>query len=87
MANTKSADKAARQAVKRAAVNRQRASRVKTHLQNVEAAIASGKKADAQSAFRAATPVLMRGVALGVTHKNTVARKLSRLSKRIKALA
>jgi small subunit ribosomal protein S20 len=86
MANTKSAEKAARQAVTRTVVNRQRASRIKTTLQNVEAAIASGKKADAQAAFRAATPVLMRGIAHGVTQKNTVSRKLSRLSKRIKAL-
>lgn len=87
MANTKSAEKAARQATKRTAVNRQRVSRVKSHLQKVEAAIAAGNKTDAQAAYRAATPVLMRGTGQGITHKNTVARKLSRLSKRIKSLA
>jgi small subunit ribosomal protein S20 len=87
MANTKSAEKAARQARKRTAVNRQRGSRVKTHLQKVEAAIAAGNKTEAQAAYSAATPVLMRSTSQGIAHKNAVSRKLSRLSKRIKSLA
>jgi small subunit ribosomal protein S20 len=86
MAKTKSARKNARQAERRAAVNRARDSRVKTYLKKVEAAIASGNKQSAQEAFKAAQPVLMRGVGQKVVHKNMVARKLSRLSARIKAL-
>ncbi|HEX2113463.1 MAG TPA: 30S ribosomal protein S20 [Alphaproteobacteria bacterium] len=86
MAKTKSARKNARQAERRAAVNRARESRVKTYLKKVEAAIASGNKQSAQDAFKAAQPVLMRGVGQKVVHKNLVARKLSRLSARIKAL-
>jgi small subunit ribosomal protein S20 len=86
MAKTKSARKNARQAERRAEVNRARDSRVKTYLKKVEAAIASGNKQSAQDAFKAAQPVLMRGVGQKVVHKNMVARKLSRLSARIKAL-
>jgi len=86
MAKTKSARKNARQAERRAAVNRARETRVKTYLKKVETAIASGNKAEAQEAFKAAQPVLMRGVGQKVVHKNLVARKLSRLSARIKSL-
>jgi len=86
MAKTKSARKNARQAARRELVNRQRVSRIKTYLKKVEVAIASGSKAQAQEAFRAAQPELMRGISKNVVHKNLVARKLSRLSARIKAL-
>ena len=86
MAKTKSARKNARQAERRTAVNRARDSRVKSTMKKVEAAIASGNKQQAQEAFKAAQPVLMRGVGQKVVHKNLVARKLSHLSARIKAL-
>lgn len=81
-----SARKAARQAIRRRAVNTARESRIKTSLGKVEAAIASGNKQEAQNALRQAQPVLMSGVQDKAVHKNAVARKLSRLSKRIKAL-
>ena len=84
MAKTKSARKNARQAERRKAVNIARESRVKTYVKKVEAAIASGNKQSAQEAFKAAQPVLMRGVGQKVVHKNMVARKLSRLSARIR---
>jgi small subunit ribosomal protein S20 len=87
MANTSSAQKAARQTARRTAVNRARVSRIRTLMKKVEEAIASGNKTEAQAAFKAAQPALMRGAAHEVVHKNAVARKLSRLSKRIKALA
>lgn len=87
MATTKSAEKQARQARRRAAVNRARVSRIKTFEKRVEAAIAAGDKSAARAALKAAQPELMRGVGRGVIHKNTVARKISRLSARIKALA
>ena len=49
-------------------------------------AIASGDKDAAMAALRAAQPELMRGVTKGVYHKNTAARKMSRLSARVKAI-
>lgn len=86
MANTPQAKKRARQNEARFAVNKARRSRIRTFLRNVEEAIESGDKDAANAAFRAAQPELMRGVTKGVYHKNTVSRKLSRLSARVKAV-
>lgn len=86
MANTPSAEKRIRRNQRRAAVNKARMSRIRTFVKKVEAAIDSGVKADAVAAFAAAEPELMRGVSKGVVHRNTAARKISRLSKRIAAL-
>ncbi len=86
MANHKSAEKRIRQTEKRTAINRARKSRVRTFVKKVEVAIASGDKEAAQSAFRLAQPELHRATSKGVLHKNTVARKLSRLAARINAL-
>ena len=86
MANTPQARKRARQNQKRYDVNRARRSRIRTFLRKVEEAIASGDQAAATAALRAAEPELMRGVTKGVMHKNTAARKISRLAKRVKAL-
>jgi small subunit ribosomal protein S20 len=87
MANHKSAEKRARQTERRTAVNRARTSRIKTFVKKVEAAIASGDKSAAADALRQAQPEVHRGVTKGVVHRNTAARKLSRLSARIKALS
>ncbi|MBU8536793.1 30S ribosomal protein S20 [Falsiroseomonas tokyonensis] len=86
MANTASARKRIRQTEKRTERNRARRSRVRGFLRKVELAIAGGDKTVAQEAFRAAQPELQRAADKGVFHDNTVARKLSRLSARIKAL-
>jgi len=86
MANTPQAKKRARQNERRAAVNKARRSRIRTYLRAVEEAIESGDKDAATAALRAAQPELMRGVTKGVYHKNTVARKVSRLSARVKAI-
>jgi small subunit ribosomal protein S20 len=86
MANHKSAEKRIRQTERRTAVNRARVSRIRTFVKKVETAIASGDKDAALAAFREAQPEMQRGVGKGVLHKNTVARKLSRLTSRIKAL-
>ena len=86
MANSPQAKKRARQNERRFAVNKARRSRIRTYLRKVEEAIASGDTAAATSALRAAQPELMRGVTKGVFHKNTVARKISRLSARVKAI-
>ena len=86
MANNPSAEKRIRQTEKRTERNRARRSRVRTFLRKVELAIAAGKKDEATAAFRAAQPEMQRAVTKGVAHLNTVSRKLSRLSARIKAI-
>ena len=87
MAHHKSAKKRIRRNDRRAAINRARISRIRTYVKNVELAVASGDKEAARAALQAAQPELHRGVTKGVLHKNTAARKLSRLSSRVKALA
>jgi len=87
MAHHKSAKKRIRQIKKRTVVNGTRVSRIRTYLRKVELAIASGDGAAARDALRAAQPELMRGVSHGVVHRNTAARRLSRLSSRIKTMA
>ena len=87
MANHKSAEKRIRRNAKRAAINRARMSRIRTFVKKVELAIGSGDKEAAKVAFEAAQPEVHRGVTKGVLHRNTAARKLPRLSGRIKAMA
>jgi small subunit ribosomal protein S20 len=86
MAHHKSAEKRLRQTVTRTAVNRARMSRVRTFVKMVEVAIETGDKTAAQSALQEAQPELHRATTKGVMHRNTVARKLSRLAARINAL-
>ena len=86
MANTPQSKKRARQNERRHAVNKARRSRIRTYLRKVEEAIASGNKDAAAEALKSAQPELMRGVTKGVFHKNTAARKVSRLSARVKAI-
>lgn len=86
MANTPQSKKRARQAERRTDINKARRSRIRGFLRKVEEAIASGDQARAAEALRAAQPELARGVTKGVLHKNTAARKMSRLSSRVKVL-
>ena len=86
MANTPQSKKRARQTERVTAVNKARRSRIRTFLRKVEEAIASGNAEAAAAALKAAQPELARGVTKGVLHKNTVARKMSRLSSRVKAI-
>jgi small subunit ribosomal protein S20 len=86
MPHHKSAEKRLRQTEKRTVINRARLSRVRTFVKKVEAAIETGDRAAAQSALQLAQPELHRATTKGVLHKNTVARKLSRLATRINAL-
>ncbi|HQT63599.1 MAG: 30S ribosomal protein S20 [Acidocella sp. 20-57-95] len=87
MANIASAQKRIRQTVKRTARNKARKSRVHGAIRKIEEAVASGNKEAAQAAFRAGQPELQRAVTKGVLKANTVSRKLSRLSARVKAVA
>ena len=86
MANTPQAKKRIRRNANRAEVNGARVGRIRTFIKAAESALESGKKAEAAEALKAAQPELARGVARGVIHKNTAARKFSRLSKRLAAL-
>ena len=87
MANTAQSKKRARQGEDRYAINTARRSRIRTFLRKVEEAIASGDATAAAAALHAAEPELARGITKGVLHKNTVARKVSRLTARVKAVA
>jgi small subunit ribosomal protein S20 len=86
MANTPQARKRIRRNERRAEINGNRLSRIRTFVKKVESALAGGDKTAASEALKAAQPELARGVARGVLHKNTAARKLSRLTKRVSAL-
>lgn len=87
MANTPSAKKATRKIARRAEVNRNRRSRMRTQVRKVEEAIASGNASAAAEAFKNAQPELMRAAQKGVLHKNTASRKVSRLAARVKAIS
>ena len=87
MANTKSAKKATRRAVKRTEVNKNRRGAMRTAVRKVEDAIASGDHAQAAAALKAAEPKLARTAQKGLVHKNTAARKVSRLTARVRKLA
>jgi small subunit ribosomal protein S20 len=87
MAHHKSAQKRIRRNAHRAEINGARISRIRTFVKKVELAITSGDKAAAEAAFKQAEPEMHRGVTKGVLHRNTAARKISRLSKRVRALA
>ena len=86
MANTPQSKKRERQNERKLEINKARRSRIRTFLKKVEEAISSGDKNAANTALKSAQPELMRGVSKGVYKKNTAARKMSRLSSRVKSL-
>ncbi|HWM30317.1 MAG TPA: 30S ribosomal protein S20 [Methyloceanibacter sp.] len=86
MANTKSAKKAARQTVRRTAVNKTRRSHMRSSIRKVEEAIASGNQEAARAALKEAEPILASTAQKGVVHRKTASRKVSRLSKRVGAM-
>ncbi len=83
MANTKSAKKAIRKIARRTDANKARRSRIRTFIRKVEEAIIAGDADAAKAALKAAQPEVMRGASRGILHKNTAARKIARLSKRV----
>ena len=86
MAYSIQARKRVRQNLRRAARNRARSSRVRTFIKKVEVAISDGDREAARAALRMAEPEMARGAQKGKFHRNTMQRKLSRLSKKIKEL-
>lgn len=86
MANNPGAKKAIRKIARRTEVNKARRSRVRTFVRKLEEALDAGDGAAAKAAFTLAQSELMRAVGKGVIHKNTGARKVSRLAARLKKL-
>lgn len=86
MANTKSAKKMVRKIERRTARNRDQRSKMRTFIRRVEEAIASGDKSGAETALRAAQPVIIRAGQKSLLHKRTASRKVSRLAKRVSAI-
>jgi small subunit ribosomal protein S20 len=87
MANTSSAQKAARKAVRRTEINKSNRSAMRTEVRKVEEALAAGDKVAALAALKVAEPVLARTAQKGLLHKKNASRKVSRLTKRANALA
>lgn len=86
MANSTQSEKRARQSAARFDINKARRSRVRTFLRKFEEAAVTGDAAVAKAALQTAESELMRAVSKGLVHKNTAARKISRLAARVKAL-
>ena len=87
MANIKSAEKRARQAVQRRAHNMAARSRLRTSIKKVLTAIGSGNRDEATAAFKAAQPVIDTMVTKGIIHRNKAARHKRELNAKIKALS
>ena len=87
MANSPQARKRIRRSRRSQLTNKSRVSRIRNHLRQVEEAIASGNQEEARKALQAAQPQIQRGISAGILHKNTAARKISRLSNRVKKMA
>ncbi len=86
MANHASAKKRVRRNDRRAEINKSRRSRIRTFLKKIEEAILAKDSKAANEALKQAQPEMQKGVTKGILHKNTMARKLSRLSARVKAI-
>jgi len=87
VANIKSAEKRARQSVKRRAHNMASRSRLRSSIKKVVNAVDAGNKDEAAAALKDAAPVIDTMVNKGIIHRNKAARHKSRLNARIKALA
>ncbi|AIL65962.1 Ribosomal protein S20 [Rickettsiales bacterium Ac37b] len=87
MPNHQSAKKAMRHSEKRIKINRARKSKIHTFIKKVETAITDGNKDVAHDLFIKAQSEIMRGVTKGILSLNTASRRISKLSKQVKAIA
>ena len=87
MANIKSAKKRILVSKKKEMRNKAIKSKVKTLVKKVDAAIAEGNKAEAEAALLVATSEISKGASKGIYHKNTAARKISRLTLAVNKIA
>jgi small subunit ribosomal protein S20 len=86
VANTKSAEKAARQAVVHRTRNVAMRSRMRSAIRKVIDAVAAGKKEDARASYQAAVPLIDTLVNKKIIHRNQADRHKSRLAARVKSL-
>lgn len=86
MANHSSAEKAIRQTHKKTERNRSYRSKVRTSVRDLEGALDKKDLPKTKETFIQTTSLLMKAVSKGILNRNTVARKVSRLSKKVKAL-
>lgn len=86
MANTKSAEKAARQAEKHRASNVTLRSKARTAIRKVNEAVAAGKKDEAVANYRAAASIVDSLVNKRIVHKNRASRYKSRLNAKVKSV-
>lgn len=86
MANTPQAKKRILRNARRAEINGARVGRIRTFVKQAESALEAGNKDEAKAALARVQPEMARGVARGVMHKNTAARKFSRLTRRLASL-
>jgi small subunit ribosomal protein S20 len=87
MANTSSAKKAARKMVRRTEINKARRPEHDSSVRRAEEALAAADTAAAKRALSAVEPILARTAQKGVIHKRAAARKVSRLTARLRAMA
>ena len=86
MAHSLSAKKRVRQNAKRRTINRARKSQIKTQIKRFDAALASGDAEAASEQYQLVARKLDKSAATSTMHKRTVARKKSRLAKRLNSL-
>lgn len=87
MANSNQAKKRARQAETRRQHNASQRSMLRSSIKRVVVAIEASNKDKAQTAYKAAVPVIDNMTGKGIIHRNKAARHKSRLNKRIRAIA
>ena len=87
MPNKPSAKKRVRQTERRTATNKSRKTKMRSAIRQVEDAVKAGDKKAASAALKTAEPAIMRAAGKGVIHKNTGARKVSRLAASVKRLS
>lgn len=87
MASHKNAEKCIRQTAKRTLINRRRISRVRTFIKKFETLDTSATADVTEAAFKQAQSEMAKAVNKGLVHRNTLARKVSRMAKRMKAMS
>lgn len=87
LANIKSAKKRIQVAETRTARNKAIRSEVRTAIKKVDAAVAAKDAETAKACLKAAISTMSKATSKGVYHKNTTARKISRLTKAVNSIA
>ena len=85
MPNTKSAIRRVRRVKKQTQVNRIRKSKYKTAVKQMETHLKGKNKEKAKKYFSKFQSILMQVAKSGIINKNTAARKISRISKKIQS--